>query len=237
MEGVDDLTGAPNLEKLYLSGCRSLCEVHPSIRILKRLKLLDLSHCESLERLPDKFYLKSLEYLVLDECSSLEKLPDQSRLECLKYLIAYGIAITQIPSVNLFHKSIDGVSLKGGKWMPSNSRDPTYDIKSLVEYQMEGKYEVKAMYIDIDREGENILDMASGGVANSFYPDAMIYGWSLGSGIPKWVDNTSNGSSVKIDLDSNIKTMGVCFLYCCDFHQFLSPKGTSISSLSRRFLL
>ncbi|KAF5471317.1 hypothetical protein F2P56_011760, partial [Juglans regia] len=71
-----DLTGAPNLEKIFLPGCRSLCKVHPSIGFLKRLKALNLDHCECLRRLPDKFCLESLEFLSLTECSRLEKFPD-----------------------------------------------------------------------------------------------------------------------------------------------------------------
>ncbi|KAG2671306.1 hypothetical protein I3760_14G128300 [Carya illinoinensis] len=78
-----NLTGVPNLEKIILTGCRSLCEVHPSIGSLKRLK-----------------------QLVLDECSSLEKLPNLSRLECLTEFWAHETAITQIPSINLIPKSI-----------------------------------------------------------------------------------------------------------------------------------
>ncbi|XP_042958215.1 disease resistance protein Roq1-like [Carya illinoinensis] len=104
-----NLTGVPNLEKIILTGCRSLCEVHPSIGSLKRLK-----------------------QLVLDECSSLEKLPNLSRLECLTEFWAHETAITQIPSINLIPKSICSFRLKGRKLM----RDPNYDIGPLVGYQM-----------------------------------------------------------------------------------------------------
>ncbi|KAF5471288.1 hypothetical protein F2P56_011731 [Juglans regia] len=78
-----DLTGAPLLENLNLSGCRSLCEVHPSIGSLKRLK-----------------------ELWLNKCSGLKKLPDLSRLECLTDLWALETALTQIPSLDLIPKSI-----------------------------------------------------------------------------------------------------------------------------------
>ncbi|KAG6679407.1 hypothetical protein I3842_14G130300 [Carya illinoinensis] len=33
-------------------------------------------------------------------------------------------------------------------------RDPTYDIGSLVDYQMEGKYSVQVVCIDFDSKGE-----------------------------------------------------------------------------------
>ncbi|XP_040994200.1 disease resistance protein RPP5-like [Juglans microcarpa x Juglans regia] len=44
-----DLTRAPRLENLNLSGCRSLCEIHPSIGSLKRLKELWLNKCSGLK--------------------------------------------------------------------------------------------------------------------------------------------------------------------------------------------
>ncbi|KAG6631803.1 hypothetical protein CIPAW_13G115200 [Carya illinoinensis] len=314
-----DLTGAPNLEKIFLSGCRSLCKVHASIGFLKRLKVLNLDHCECLRRLPNKFCLESLEVLSLTECSRLEKFPDflgdmtcleslvfseptktdlpssfmsfcglrylhlqacqnisvfpsficslsyleslrldgwsrlekfpdLSRLECLTHLTALGTAITQIPSVNLIPKSIRSFQLEGRKWMPHKSRDlpifmndyslskqssdPTYNITSLVDqYQMDGMYKFDAEYIDVDSEGENKLHLAGGGIQNSFNANAMIYGWSLGSGIPKWVHNKSNGSSLKIDLDGNMKGMGCAIYVVCDYQQFHSLGGSSISSL------
>ncbi|XP_018825308.2 TMV resistance protein N-like isoform X2 [Juglans regia] len=182
-----DLTGIPNLESLNLDGCRSLCEVHPSIGSLKKLK-----------------------WLTLDKCSSLEKLPDLSSLECLTYLEASETTMTQIPSVNLRPKSnIDDFGVRfyfsGSKLMRLESRDPIYDIGSLVEYQREGTYDyIEAKCIDFDSKVENILDMA--GVVISALDDDlnMISGWSLGFHmIPDWVQYKSNGSFVKIDLDAN----------------------------------
>ncbi|KAG6679412.1 hypothetical protein I3842_14G130800 [Carya illinoinensis] len=164
-----DLSGAPNLEDIDLQGCKSLCELHPSIESLKRLKNLQLS-----------------------ECSSLEKLPDLSKLECLTDIVAWGTPITQIPSVNLLPKSFSRIELRGDKLM----RDPTYDIGSLVEPQMHGKSKVEVFYIDYDSKGEKIVDMA-GGLVWRLYGDArMISGWSVGFNIPEWVRCRSNGSSV-----------------------------------------
>ncbi|KAH7521159.1 hypothetical protein FEM48_Zijuj07G0003600 [Ziziphus jujuba var. spinosa] len=45
--------GIPNLERLALEGCRNIVEVHPSIGILKKLRLLNLKDCSSLLSLPD----------------------------------------------------------------------------------------------------------------------------------------------------------------------------------------
>ncbi|KAG2671331.1 hypothetical protein I3760_14G130000 [Carya illinoinensis] len=207
---IPDLTGASNLENINLYGCKSLCEVHPSIGSLKRLK----------------------QFLLL-RCSSLEKLPDLSKLECLKHFSATKTAITQIPSVNLLPKSNCWFSLKGRKLM----RDPTYDIGSLVECYMEGKHGVQVVCIDFDSKVEKILDVA-GGIVGKLYGDAMmIGGWSLGFNIPEWVRYKSNGSYVTIDLDGITNPeMGCAFFIVCDSDEFYPhDEDTSISSLFKEW--
>ncbi|KAG6679413.1 hypothetical protein I3842_14G130900 [Carya illinoinensis] len=203
---IPDLTGAPNLENINLKGCKSLCEVHPSIGSLKRLK-----------------------QLALYGCSSLEKLPDLSKLECVTGLWAKETAITQIPSVNLLPKSNCRFNLEGRKLI----RDPTYDIGSLVEYHIEGKHTVEVVCIDVDSKAEKILDIA-GGIVAELYGDAMmISGWSLGFNIPEWVRYKSNGSSITIDLDGITNPeMGCALFIVFDFDEFFPfDEYTSISSL------
>ncbi|KAG6679493.1 hypothetical protein I3842_14G134100 [Carya illinoinensis] len=295
-----NLTGASNLEKIDLARCRSLCEVHPSIRVLKRLKHLSLNRCKCLRRLPEKFCLESLEILDLSGCtglvntldiqgdmtslrilyfseptrkdlpssfmsfsglrdltlsgcknisifpsvicslssleslhlygwSRLQKFPDLSSLECLMHLKAYGTALTQIPSVNLIPKSIRSFSLEGRKRMPckplpKQSSYLTYDIGSPVEYEMEGMLEVEALLINFGGTGKYSSNII-------FADKVMIYAWSLGYGIPEWVHNRSNGSSLKIELDGTMKGVDCAIFIVCDYHQFHSPEGTSISSL------
>ncbi|XP_042958114.1 disease resistance protein RPV1-like [Carya illinoinensis] len=257
-----NLTEAPNLEKIYLAGCESLCEVHPSIGLLKRLKHLSLNECLTRLLILDKFCLPSsfmsfsgLRKLELRDCknisifpsvicsllsleilrlygwSMLEKFPDLSRLECLKELRAYETAITQIPSASLIPKSIRSFNLEGHKRLPCESKDlamfindysltkqssyPTYDIGSPVEYEMEEIFEVEALQIQF----YDMLEVM------------IIHGWSFGSRIPEWVQNKSNGSSVRLELDGDLKGMGCAIFIVCDCHQFNSPEGTSISSL------
>ncbi|XP_042958499.1 disease resistance protein RUN1-like [Carya illinoinensis] len=191
-----DLTRAPNLEKINLEGCKSLCEVHPSIGSRKRLKNLQLQ-----------------------KCSSLEKLPELSKLEWPIYFEARETAITQIPSFNLLPKGFYEVRLEGRKLM----RDPTYDIGSLVEYQIEGKFSADVVCIDFDSKREKILDMASGIVGKLYGNVTMISGWSLGFNIPEWVRYKSNGSSVTIDLDGITNPeMGCAFFIVCDSDKFFS---------------
>ncbi|XP_035542998.1 disease resistance protein RUN1-like [Juglans regia] len=206
---IPDLTGVPNLEKINLSGCTSLCELHPSIGSLKKLKALGL-----------------------DKCSSLEKLPDLSSLECLTDLRAEETAITQIPSVNLMPKSIRRFRLQGCKLMRLKSTDPFYDIGSLVEYQKEGIYDyVEATWIDFDSKGENVLDMA-GACASALDDDLkMISGWSWGFHIPEWVQYKSNGSSIKMDLDviMNLETGFTFFIIlACDVFRATANENSCI---------
>ncbi|KAH1083828.1 hypothetical protein J1N35_023589 [Gossypium stocksii] len=69
-----DSTTAPNLEVLILKGCTRLIDVHPSIGVLTRLKLLNLKGCRSLRSLPTKIEWESLETLNLKDCSNLVSL-------------------------------------------------------------------------------------------------------------------------------------------------------------------
>ncbi|MBA0820097.1 hypothetical protein Gohar_027812, partial [Gossypium harknessii] len=66
-----DFTTAPKLEALIMKGCTKLVDFHPSIGMLKSLKLLNLRDCKSLRSLPTIIGMESLETLILSGCSSL----------------------------------------------------------------------------------------------------------------------------------------------------------------------
>ncbi|XP_052877390.1 disease resistance protein RPV1-like [Gossypium arboreum] len=55
-----DFTMAPDLEILVLEGCTRIVKVHPSLGVLKRLKLLNLRGCKSPRSLPTKIGMESL---------------------------------------------------------------------------------------------------------------------------------------------------------------------------------
>ncbi|KAK4580835.1 hypothetical protein RGQ29_024473, partial [Quercus rubra] len=94
-----DFTGVPNLEKLTLSCCENLRELHPSIGILKKLVLLHLNSCLNLMCLPNTICsLKSLECLDLSYCSNIDNLPENlGNLKGLKQLDLKGTAIKELP--------------------------------------------------------------------------------------------------------------------------------------------
>ncbi|KAH0711335.1 hypothetical protein KY289_007294 [Solanum tuberosum] len=75
LKRTPDFKGMPNLESLNLKGCRSLEEVHPSLKYCRKLIILNLYRCESLERFP-YVNVESLEYLNLNYCNSLQKFPE-----------------------------------------------------------------------------------------------------------------------------------------------------------------
>ncbi|XP_062001499.1 disease resistance protein RUN1-like [Rosa rugosa] len=96
---IPDLTEAINLEKLFLDGCSSLFEVHPSISARQNLRVLDLKECKQLKILPSCIHMKSLGILRLSGCSNLEKFPGISEVMTkLKWLYLDGTAIKELSS-------------------------------------------------------------------------------------------------------------------------------------------
>ncbi|TYG47777.1 hypothetical protein ES288_D11G368400v1 [Gossypium darwinii] len=82
-----DFRTTPKLEALIMEGCTRLVDVHPSIRVLKMLKLLNLRDCTSLRSLPTRIGMESLETLILSGCSSLVRFPEiDGKMEHLKTL-------------------------------------------------------------------------------------------------------------------------------------------------------
>ncbi|MBA0619375.1 hypothetical protein Godav_028559, partial [Gossypium davidsonii] len=133
------LTTVLNLEVLILEGCTKLVDVHPSIGVVKSLKLLNLRDCKSLGCLPTKIGMESLETLILSGYSSLVRFPEiDGKMERLKTLLlgCYRVenlsenlqqakfleeldlsetAITEPPSFIFQFKNLKVLSLNGRK--------------------------------------------------------------------------------------------------------------------------
>ncbi|KAK8312804.1 hypothetical protein V6Z12_D01G066800 [Gossypium hirsutum] len=93
-----DFSMAPNLESLILEGT-GIADFHPSIRFLRRLKLLNLRICKSLRSFPSKIGKQSLETLILLGCSNIKWIPEVvGEMECLKKLHLDGTGINELPS-------------------------------------------------------------------------------------------------------------------------------------------
>ncbi|XP_015160767.1 TMV resistance protein N-like isoform X2 [Solanum tuberosum] len=96
LKRTPDFKGMPNLEYLYLYKCKSLEEVHHSLKYCKKLIELNLSHCETLERFP-YVNVESLEFLNLYFCSSLQKFPEiHGRMTAIKIITSYS-GIRELP--------------------------------------------------------------------------------------------------------------------------------------------
>ncbi|XP_057745813.1 disease resistance protein RPV1-like isoform X2 [Arachis stenosperma] len=70
---LPDFSKATKLKGLYLKGCESLCQLHPSILSIQTLEELYLDGCKKLKSVKGNIYLKSLKILAVQRCSSLEE--------------------------------------------------------------------------------------------------------------------------------------------------------------------
>lgn len=93
---LPNLSKAKNLEKVYLSKCASLLQVHPSILTLDKLNTLELDYCVALTSLKSDTHSKSLAFLNLNHCFNLREFSVTS--ENMKVLKLEGTAITELPS-------------------------------------------------------------------------------------------------------------------------------------------
>ncbi|CAJ2651357.1 unnamed protein product [Trifolium pratense] len=93
---VPDLSKATNLEWLALTGCRNLCEIHPSILSLDKLKDLELEGCTKIESFHTDNHLDSLQTIQLSNCSSLKEFSVTSNK--LEKLWLDGTSIKELPS-------------------------------------------------------------------------------------------------------------------------------------------
>ncbi|KAI3725531.1 hypothetical protein L1987_65321 [Smallanthus sonchifolius] len=109
-----DVSGAPNIEKLFLYGCTNLVEVHESLGSHTRLVKLYIIGCERLKRLPSRIQMKSLRFLKVNKCSSLERLPDVS--PCMKNLSRINLencfSIEELPASLGYLSSLDYLNLR-----------------------------------------------------------------------------------------------------------------------------
>ncbi|KAL8127969.1 disease resistance protein RML1B-like isoform X2 [Apium graveolens] len=122
LKTIPSFENSKSIERLYFCGCESLLNVHPSIRELAALYVLDLGYCSNIRQLPkqlgamkllkelDASYtaieelpdsitqLKELALLKLDGCKKLKKLPEQiGNMEGLRTFRASYSAIEQLP--------------------------------------------------------------------------------------------------------------------------------------------
>lgn len=170
----------PNLEKLYLAGCKNLLVVGRSLSVLSRLTLLDLGGCINLEKFPNKVKgLQSLEYLNLNCCLKVCKLPeDLDHLRSLKGLDVCGTLIKDLPSPRikalLKNLKIDRPEsylrkFKKGELYTSSEAFATDSLQELADCtKMSEQYCRDNVARDV--EHENVLDNKNS-LMETFYPE------------------------------------------------------------------
>ena len=134
-----NLIGVPILERLYLSGCSNLVEIHPSVGQLSMLIILELEHCHSLTNLPRMTTrMVSLTTLSLRGCSKIRKIPEfEGILKSLSMLNLSETAIGKLPSSIECLTALTWLDLRNCKklyYLPSNMGS----LKSLEKLVLSG---------------------------------------------------------------------------------------------------
>lgn len=98
LKQVPDMSGAPNLKKLYLDLCKNLVGVHDSVGFLENLEDLNLNRCTSLRFLPSGINLPSLQTMTLRNCPSLKSFPEiLGKMKKMTYLCLSDTSISELP--------------------------------------------------------------------------------------------------------------------------------------------
>ncbi|XP_004307886.1 PREDICTED: TMV resistance protein N-like [Fragaria vesca subsp. vesca] len=110
-----DFTGTPNLEKLVFVGCTNLVKIHPSIALLKRLKIWNFRDCKSIKSLPSEVHMEFIEIFDVSGCSKLKRIPEfVGQMKRLSKLSLGGSAVEKLPSsIELLSESLVKLDLNG----------------------------------------------------------------------------------------------------------------------------
>lgn len=82
-----------------------------------------MNDCENLRNLPSMINLQSLQVLNFNDCSRIENFPDLRGIGEAVVIKAEGTAITELPSPDLFPKSIKRLSVSGCRYLSPESRE------------------------------------------------------------------------------------------------------------------
>ncbi|XP_059455293.1 disease resistance protein RPV1-like [Corylus avellana] len=99
LQKIHDVSRIPNLQKLILTGCTNLIEVHHSVGSQDKLVSLRLKGCSNLMSFPRSLKMRSLKFLSLQGCLKLKNFPEiQCQMECLKKIDFRKTGIKELPS-------------------------------------------------------------------------------------------------------------------------------------------
>ncbi|KAK9989636.1 hypothetical protein SO802_029875 [Lithocarpus litseifolius] len=154
--------GVPRLERLHLSWCNHLVDIHPSIGKLSRLIVLDLEYCVSLTHLPSmSSEMESLTILKLCSCSKIRKIPEfKGTMRSLSELHLDKTTIEKLPSSIEFLTALTLLSLRDCQYLTCipRSMDSLRSLEKLVvigcsklTYLPEHLWNMKCLEHDLSR--------------------------------------------------------------------------------------
>ena len=191
LEQIPDVSIVPNLEELSFCGCQNLIEVHESVGLLNKLRILDAYGCCELRSFP-ALMLPSLEELYLSYCLSLESFPEiLGKMESLTKLELENTPIKEFPFSIRYLTRLQTIILRyfGKVQLPSSIFMFT-ELKHLRIQYCDG--------LCILHEGEeHVSSMVSLNLQHFYFPSCNASDKFLSTGFP-WFANVK-----ELDLSSN----------------------------------
>ncbi|OMO57250.1 hypothetical protein CCACVL1_25878 [Corchorus capsularis] len=119
LAALPDLSGHGKLQKLVLTYCVGLINIHESVGTLKSLRHLNLTGCKNLTELPsDVQGMKNLQTFILNDCLELKKLPESiDSMRSLKELYANSTSIKNLPESIYRLEKLEKLSLRNCQQM------------------------------------------------------------------------------------------------------------------------
>ena len=107
------------------------------------LTLLNLKGCKNLKSLPSKFEMKSLKILILSDCSKVKRIPEFGKnMELVSEIYLDGTAITELPSTIEYLTCLASLKLMNCKNLISLP-STFFNIKSLKNLDLVGCSKLK----------------------------------------------------------------------------------------------
>ncbi|GAU26525.1 hypothetical protein TSUD_361580 [Trifolium subterraneum] len=169
-----DFVGVPNLESLFLEGCASLTEIHPSLLSHKKLLILSLKGCKRLKTLPCKIEMSSLKVLLLSGCCEFKHFPDfDESTKNLSQLYLEETAITKLPSSLGFLESLTLLNLENCKNLVCLP-DTISELKSLLTLNVSGCSKIRSFPEGL-KEIKSLEELSANETAIEELPSSVFY--------------------------------------------------------------
>ncbi|KAL2994612.1 hypothetical protein AAZX31_10G173900 [Glycine max] len=132
LKNLPDLSKASKLKWVNLSGCESLCDIHPSLFSFDTLETLMLDGCKKLKGLKSEKHLTSLRKISVDGCTSLKEFSLSS--DSITSLDLSSTRIGMLDSTFERLTSLESLSVHGLRY--GNIPDEIFSLKDLRELKI-----------------------------------------------------------------------------------------------------